>query len=290
MRWSRSGRSRFLLQITALVAFAVTPPCFAQTPAQIPAQTPAQAPAQTPAPADATPPPAQSETTPPAPISPIPDAALPAIVDKSPPVPSLPVQLRFIVVLDPGHGGQDVGAKLGPSTLEKDIVLSISTRLRTLLNAKGVPVIVTRDGDSSPTADERAAIANRAKAAACISLHATATGTGVHLFTTSLSPANSSHDEFVPWNEAQATFSTQSVRLASDVNTALGNEKLPVLLGRTALRPLNSFTCPAVAVELAPLDSGSGVASLTDSAYQERVAEALTRALIAWRVDWRQRP
>lgn len=285
MHWSRSCSSRFFLQITALVAFAVAPPCFAQTPT----------PAQTPVPTDATPPQAQAQppphtdTTPPAPIPPIPNAARPAVIDKSPPIPSLPVQLRFIVVLDPGHGGQDVGAKLGPSTLEKDIVLSISTRLRALLNAKGVPVIVTRDGDSSPTADERAAIANRATAAACISLHATATGTGVHLFTTSLSPANSPPDRFIPWNEAQATFSTQSVRLASDVNTALGNEKLPVLLGRTALRPLNSFTCPAVAVELAPLNSDSGAASLTDSAYQERVAEALTRALIAWRVDWRQR-
>jgi N-acetylmuramoyl-L-alanine amidase len=232
---------------------------------------------------------AQTEP-PPAPVPALSDTKKPAIVEKPQPVAVPPIQMRFVVVLDPGHGGQDTGAKLGTGTLEKDVVLSISTRLRALLNGKGIPVIVTRDADSSPSADERAAIANHAKAAACLSLHATATGTGVHLFTSSLPPPNYAHAEFIPWNEAQATVSTQSVRLASDVNTALANSKLPVLFGRTALRPLNSFTCPALAIELAPVSAEAGAASLADSAYQERVAEALASALVAWRVDWRQRP
>lgn len=227
---------------------------------------------------------------PPAAVPVMPDATKPAIITQPQTTPTPPVQLRFVVVLDPGHGGEDTGAKLAPGTLEKDIVLSISTRLHALLNGKGIPVVVTRDSDTSPTADERAAIANRAKAAACISLHATATGTGVHLFTSSLSPSGYAHDEFIPWSEAQATVTTQSSRLASDVNTALGNEKLPVLLGRTALRPLNSFTCPALAIELAPLGPDVGAASLANSAYQQRVANALAAALVAWRVDWRQRP
>ena len=227
---------------------------------------------------------------PPPPVQNLPPSTAPAVVGKPQPTPPSPVQMRFVVVLDPGHGGDDTGAKLGPSTLEKDVVLSISTRLRGLLNAKGISVITTRDEDSSPSADERAAIANHSKAAACISLHATATGAGVHLFTSSLSPSTYSRNQFIPWTEAQGAATTQSARLASDVGTALGDEKLPVLLGRTALRPLNSFVCPAVAVELAPLDAASGVASLADAAYQQRVAQALAAALISWRVDWRQRP
>lgn len=262
MRWSRQVDGRRFSRLLPILAFAAAMHAFAQT---------------------------EKPEAPPA-VPAIPDATRPAILTQPQPAPIAPIQLRFVVVLDPGHGGADTGAKLGVSTLEKDIVLSISTRLRALLNGKGIPVIVTRDSDTSPTTDERAAIANRAKAAACISLHATATGTGVHLFTSSLSPSNYSHDQFIPWSEAQSTVTTQSSRLTSDVNTALGNEKLPVLLGRTALRPLNSFTCPALAIELAPLDPQSGAASLANTAYQQRVANALAAALVAWRVDWRQRP
>jgi N-acetylmuramoyl-L-alanine amidase len=271
MRWSKQARSRDFPWWLIVIAFAFVLSGLAQTESPRPGIS-------------------QTDAPPPVPVPVVPDSSKPAILTKPQAPTTPPIQLRFVVVLDPGHGGEDTGAKLGAGALEKDIVLSISTRLRVLLNAKGIPVIVTRDADTSPSADDRAAIANRAKAAACLSLHATATGTGVHLFTSSLSPVNYGHDEFVPWNEAQATVSTQSVRLASDVNTALGNGKLPVLLGRTALRPLNSFTCPALAIELAPLDAGSGAASLTDSAYQQRVAAALAEALVAWRVDWRQRP
>jgi N-acetylmuramoyl-L-alanine amidase len=271
MRWSKQARSRNFPRLLLTIAFAFALTGLAQTESPRPGIS-------------------QTDAPPPVPVPVVPDSSKPAILTKPQAPAASPIQLRFVVVLDPGHGGEDTGAKLGAGTLEKDIVLSISTRLRVLLNAKGIPVIVTRDADTSPTADDRAAIANRAKAAACLSLHATATGTGVHLFTSSLSPANYGRDEFIPWNEAQATANTQSVRLASDVNTALGNGKLPVLLGRTALRPLNSFTCPALAVELAPLNAGSGAASLTDSSYQQRLAAALAEALVAWRVDWRQRP
>ncbi len=261
MHWSRGRLDRSWLRLLFSLAFAVASHGLAQT-----------------------------EPPPATPVPPLSEATKPAVVEKPQPVAAPPIQMRFVVVLDPGHGGQDTGAKLGAGTLEKDVVLSISTRLRVLLNGKGIPVIVTRDADASPSADERAAIANHAKAAACLSLHATATGTGVHLFTSSLSPSNYGHAEFIPWNEAQATVSVQSVRLASDVNTALANGKLPVLLGRTALRPLNSFTCPALAIELAPINAEGGAASLADSTYQGHVAEALAAALVAWRVDWRQRP
>jgi N-acetylmuramoyl-L-alanine amidase len=272
MHWTKAGLLPFSPGLLiASLALALALPAVAQSPPPAIKQAPPVQPDQ------------------PAPVQNLPPSTAPAVVEKPQPAAPSPVQLRFVVVLDPGHGGDDTGAKLGAGTLEKDVVLSISTRLRDLLGSKGISVISTRNEDTSPSADERAAIGNHARAAACISLHATATGAGVHLFTSSLSPSTS-RAQFIPWNEAQATVSAQSARLASDVSTALGDEKLPVLLGRTALRPLNSFTCPAIAVELAPLNAATGAASLADSAYQQRVAQALATALVAWRVDWRQRP
>jgi N-acetylmuramoyl-L-alanine amidase len=52
-----------------------------------------------------------------------------------------------LVVLDPGHGGQDSGAIAG-GVLEKDLTLDIAQRINRLLNARGMMTLLTRNGDS----------------------------------------------------------------------------------------------------------------------------------------------
>lgn len=92
---------------------------------------------------------------------------------------------------------------------------------------------------------------------------------------------------FLPWQTAQASYGTESLRLESDVNAALTSKHVPALLDRTALMPLDSLACPAVAVEIAPLDANT---PLTDAAYQQKIAQALAAAMVAWRNDWRLQP
>jgi len=87
-----------------------------------------------------------------------------------------------VVVLDPAHGGEDAGALLGAGDPEKNFTTALAIRLHALLNARGIHSIFTRDGDTTLDNTARATIANRAHAAACILLHATSTGNGVHLF------------------------------------------------------------------------------------------------------------
>ena len=61
------------------------------------------------------------------------------------PAPALPsVQPHFSVVLDAAHGGSDSGARLEPQLQEKDVVLALSVRLRSMLTARGIPVLTTR--------------------------------------------------------------------------------------------------------------------------------------------------
>jgi N-acetylmuramoyl-L-alanine amidase len=65
---------------------------------------------------------------------------------------------------------------------------------------------------------------------------------------------------------------------------------MSVTLGRTSLPAINSMTCPAVAVEIAPERSADRqtTAGLDDAEYQARVAVALAAALVEWRADaWR---
>ncbi|MHB8301539.1 MAG: N-acetylmuramoyl-L-alanine amidase family protein [Acidobacteriaceae bacterium] len=215
-----------------------------------------------------------------------------SLVQPPPTAPDAPAaELRFLVMLDPAHGGAEPGALLGPDEPEKNYTLELAIRLHAMLNAQGVPTIFSRTGDVSLDNDARATIANRAHASACILLHATSTGNGVHLFTSSLPVATSGgadvRREFLPWQTAQASFATQSLRLESDINAALTSGHVPVLLSRTSLMPLDSMACPAVAVEIAPLDSKT---PLTDAAYQQTIVASLAAALVAWRSDWRQKP
>lgn len=221
------------------------------------------------------------------PQSNLPDMGKPPAV---PVAPRAQVQPQYVVVLDAAHGGSDVGAQFSDKLLEKDLTLGFSVRLRQALASRGIQVITTRDADATVPMVARAEIANHTLAAACITLHATATGSGVHLFTSSLTPI--AYTKFLPWQTAQAAYVTQSLRLSSEINAALGHAAVPVTLGRTSLQPMESFACPAVAVEMAPLKAGNTTKAtpLTDVGYQNKIIDALTAALAQWKNDWRQQP
>jgi N-acetylmuramoyl-L-alanine amidase len=193
-----------------------------------------------------------------------------------------PTAARFVVVLDAAHGGDDAGANLG-SEAEKAYTLAFSVRLRSLLMARGFTVVTTRASDDAIEPDHRAEIADHANAQACLSLHAAESGSGVHLFVSSLEPVHNAR--LSPWKTAQAAWILRSLSLAGTVNSALSHATVPVTLGRTALPGIDSMTCPAVAIEIAPVrssDAGQS-AGLDDADYQARVADALAAALVEWR-------
>jgi N-acetylmuramoyl-L-alanine amidase len=206
---------------------------------------------------------------------------------------------RYTVVLDAAHGGDDTGghsSAQGGLWLEKNTTLALSVRLRSLLAARGIYVVTTRENDTNVDRVRRDELANHANAQACISLHASLGGTGLHVFTSSLAPAQAATIQ--PWSTAQAPWINRSLALAGVLNSALQHAGLNVTLGRTALPVVDSMACPAVAIEVspesAPGGSGlpgsglsgsghSGIDSLNDADYQARVAEAIAAAIVEWR-------
>jgi N-acetylmuramoyl-L-alanine amidase len=81
----------------------------------------------------------------------------------------------MVVVIDPGHGGHEMGCLGAAGTREKDLVLQIATRLRTALEElPDYQVLMTRDRDEHVGLWERVDEANRAKADLFISIHANA--------------------------------------------------------------------------------------------------------------------
>ena len=208
-------------------------------------------------------------------------SVLPVVAQPAPPAP----QTRFVVVLDAAHGGDDTGGRLANNQLEKSFTLAMSVRLRSLLAARGIQVVTTRDSDATVAPDKRAEIANHAQAQACLSLHASESGSGIYLFASSLAPAAPAR--FPAWKTAQAAAVMRSLKLAGVLNSALLHAGMSVTLSRTSLPAMDSMTCPAVAVEIAPEQNHETTASLDDKDYQARVAAALAAAILEWRTEAR---
>ncbi|HEX3886748.1 MAG TPA: N-acetylmuramoyl-L-alanine amidase [Phenylobacterium sp.] len=92
------------------------------------------------------------------------------------PAQTLPVSLKKVIVIDPGHGGHDPGA-IGAEGFEKDVNLAAALALKARLErSPRYRVVMTRDDDTYVPLDERVRIAQRAGADLFISLHSDSGG------------------------------------------------------------------------------------------------------------------
>ena len=112
----------------------------------------------------------------------------PPVKTKPPAVPGTPNKFNRqpVIMIDPGHGGEDPGA-IGPSGLrEKDVVLAIGREVKKILDSYGYKTYMTRNEDIFIPLGVRVAKARKLKADLFISIHAdaftnpSARGTGVY--------------------------------------------------------------------------------------------------------------
>src|SRR5438045_4715475 len=163
------------------------------------------------------------------------------------------------VVLDPGHGGHDKGQvnRLG---YEKDFALDVARKLRPLLQAKGLRVIMTREGDYFVPLEVRAQIANAARNSIFVSIHFNATNddpnaTGFEIFSFTPLGAPSTSDGAVapsaPSTQPGSAVDAQSLALSACIyHSVLGH--LPEYdrgIKRARFAVLRLTKVPAVLVE-----------------------------------------
>ena len=85
---------------------------------------------------------------------------------------------RPLVVLDPGHGGSNHGARGAvPGLYEKQVTLAVATQVATRLRAHGIDVVLTREDDRTMTLRQRMEVANHLAADLFVSIHANASPT-----------------------------------------------------------------------------------------------------------------
>jgi N-acetylmuramoyl-L-alanine amidase len=215
---------------------------------------------------------------PPAPAVPAPQAQSQT---QTPATPAKPTGPRFLVIIDPGHGGAETGAMITPTLLEKDVVLTLARKLQHELQAHGIVAWLLRNSDVAVSLDQRATATNGSRAALYITLHAANTGRGVHVFTALLPPTNVERTSFLPWDTAQASFLDLSGTVAGSVAAELENRKLPNATLVAPLRPMNNIAAPAVAVEIAP--PGDQVEDIASAQYLDQVAQSIAAGVAAIR-------
>jgi N-acetylmuramoyl-L-alanine amidase len=238
--------------------------------------------------------------------------AAPAPMRPAPPPDAPPAQRT--IVIDPGHGGEEVGAKGPGGTLEKDVTLSIARKLRAaIVNAMGYQVFLTRDRDEDVSLDERTATANNYKADLFISIHANASrshgvsGAEVYFLSyqasdeesrrvamtegSAISPltqeAAPSELNLILWDMAQAEHLEESSALASRLQEELASATGSAGRGvkQAPFRVLVGAAMPAALIEVAFISNPQEEKLLASDTYQGKVVAAILKGISRYEGD-----
>lgn len=233
----------------------------------------------------------------------------PVLPEKTPAY-ALAHALRRIVV-DAGHGGHDPGAIGRTGLREKDVNLDIARRLSNLLEAKGIEAVMTRSVDKFITLEQRAEIANRARADFFVSLHSNSarssrlSGFEVYYVTDKLSDteralraARSADLNIEPssfykdsldlkatlWDMLYTRYRGDSIILAQSICESAGRGMGVKILGvkSAPFYVLKGARIPAVLVEVGFVSNPSEERYLRNSFYRQQIAEAICDGILRY--------
>lgn len=181
-----------------------------------------------------------------------------------------------IIVVDPGHGGSDPGAKGYTGTLEKFINLAVAKHLVGMLQEAGADVIVTRSSDQSVTNQQRVDLANDAGADLYVSIHANA-------YSNPESNGTETHYCGDTSNSSASKYLAQ--QLQRELIPALGLYDRGVK--ENSFFVLTKTEMPAALVELAFLTNPEEEELLNQAEVQQKAARALFKGLEAYLQQYR---
>jgi N-acetylmuramoyl-L-alanine amidase len=220
---------------------------------------------------------------------------------------------KLRIVVDAGHGGWDLGTVGRRGLLEKDLVLEIAQRLGKLLESRlGSDVVYTRNDDNYIPLDERAGIANQARADLFVSVHANysdlPSARGVETYYTNFFSAPNAKDLETRTNSGGAKPVVtpalspgdlherieQSRRLAASVQRSLYGTlsvENPGLRDRgikeAGFVVLTETAMPGVLAEVSFVSSPTDEQRLRSDGYREQIAEALYKGIALYAANSR---
>lgn len=210
---------------------------------------------------------------------------------RPPPETAVAPSTASVVVIDAGHGGRDSGAMCA-GMLEKDLTLDVAQRVDRLLQAQGVPTVLTRVGDAYVALPDRVALTNRVPHCVLVSIHFNednkAVSTGIETYyaehQAGAGPALASWLPF--WQKPGAPESNvESQSLAAFIQQELVARTQALNRGT---KPKQFFVItnvrhPAALVEGGFLTNKDDMAKITNPEYREQIAVAIAEGVLRYR-------
>ncbi len=206
--------------------------------------------------------------------------------------PPLTFGTNCVIVIDPGHGGSNVGThSVLDGRLEKEFTLDTALRLKPLLETNGWTVFLTRISDTYVTNANRVVFATAHHADLFISLHFNsaapdqqAAGLETYCFTPTGIPSTVTRGYADPLPEKLSSndFDAQNLRLAVELQGALVHAVGMADRGVRHVRyieVLRNQNCPAVLIENGYLSNPAEAAKIESPEYRQKLAEAIATAL-----------
>ena len=202
---------------------------------------------------------------------------------------------KFLVVIDPGHGGADTGCRGSTRIAEKDIVLDLAKQIEAVALQHQIEVLLTRDADSDRRPKERIDIAQRNYGKLFLSLHCNTSfsdrAAGTHLYVSNsmglpqldrlpINPGGTSRDSVTIQALFQEEFLLQSRQFATMLQAELEPlSPAPISLTEIPLATLDAVYMPAVLIEIGYLSNEIDEARLTDVDHLASIATEIVQAI-----------
>lgn len=191
------------------------------------------------------------------------------------------------VVLDPAHGGVDLGARGTEGIRESEVLLVFAAEVRKALEVQGFQVVMTREGNDNPSFDDRSARANAQHGAVFVTLHIASTGVAgtARVYVVPDIPSSNDANGLIPWDRAQGPFLGLSHKLGDLVQAELAKRfrGSPDIALVAPVRQLRTTAAPAIAVEISSV-------TVPDRADLDRmvpgVAEAIAHGIAAFKPSY----
>lgn len=193
-----------------------------------------------------------------------------------------------VVMLDPGHGGTDRGARSASGRTEKELTLDVARRVERHLKGSGLTVVMTRRGDITVPLSRRSELARDRRADVFVSIHfnaAVGPAQGIETFclpprglppTAVAEPRRADHEP-----QSGNRFDAENVWLAHLIQRQLLQATGAADRGvrRARFQVLRDAPCPAVLVECGFLSYRPEAEKIYTVEYRERLARAIAEAI-----------
>lgn len=188
---------------------------------------------------------------------------------------------KYTVCLDPGHGPGNANGSPDGTYKEWEFTWDMAQRIKPLLEAQGVGVVLTKTADNYPSLTERANISNKAQPDCFVSIHTNAAGEGGWSSASGLEIYTSAG----PMTAKRNVLASDLVNVFHAAGVALRSEPIK----HEMYTVLAKTDAPAALIEYGFHTNKMDTEYLKDSKYRDKLAEATAKGICTYlNVDWKK--